>query len=256
MANLQSIINSKGKRKLTMLTAYDYPSAQSLSKAGIDILLVGDSLGMVVLGYQDTKRVTLEDMLRHASAVVRGNQKSFIVADLPFESCSSAHKAMVAAERLLKEAGVHAVKIEGDPGLVRRLVSAGIPVMGHTGLKPQTALRYGVKGKKSEEAAMILEEALELQKAGVFALVVECVPSSLAEKITKSVAIPTIGIGAGASCDGQVLVWHDMMGFYHDFQPRFVRKYADMAKLVEQAGRRFKNDVRSGNFPSTEETYL
>lgn len=255
MLDISTIIALKGKRKFTMLTAYDYPTAKRLSSAGIDLLLVGDSLGMVVLGYKDTKQVKLEEMLSHTAAVVRGNQGSFVVADLPFESCFSFEKALVASGKLINEAGADAVKIEGDPELVKRLVVKGIPVMGHTGLKPQTALKYGLKGKGKKEAEAIFEEALALEKAGVFAVVLECIPSLLAQNITKSIAIPTIGIGAGADCDGQVLVLHDMVGFFDDFSPRFARKYADIGDTIEKACRQFQKDVKNGNFPSDKESF-
>lgn len=279
MLNPAEIIGLKGKRKLTMLTAYDYPSAKILSEVGIDILLVGDSLGMVVLGFKDTKSVTLADIVRHTAAVVRGNlavQKklleksasgkfkvpvssgafgSLVVADMPLHTTDTAGMAIRNCRHVLEETGAHAVKVEGEVKIVEALVAAGIAVMGHTGLKPQTAERYGLTGVGKKDAESILAEALALEKAGAFAVVLECVPTSLATKITKSLKVPTIGIGAGNSCDGQVLVISDMIGLFEDFKPKFVRRYADAAGLIRQAVSQFKKDVEDGGFPNENESF-
>lgn len=255
MLQPHDICSLKGKRKLTMLTAYDYPTAKILSKCGIDIILVGDSLGMVVLGYPDTKSVTLDDIIRHTAAVVRGNQGSFIVADMPFHTTHTSVLAFKNCRLVLESTGAHAVKIEGQPEIIQTLRDKGIPVMGHTGLKPQTAEKYRVFGRNSTEAESVYSEALALEKAGIFALVLECVPTVLASKITANLKIPVIGIGAGDVCDGQVLVSSDMIGLYNDFKPKFVRRYADTAALIEAAVLQFKKDVQSGEFPSIQESY-
>ncbi len=237
-----------------MLTAYDYPTAKILSEAGIDILLVGDSLGMVVLGYKDTKSVTLEDMIRHGAAVVRGNKGSFVVVDMPIHSTDTFPLALRNCELVLRKTGANAVKIEGQAEVVFQLAEKGIPVMGHTGLKPQTAEKYGLRGNDDGEADLIYEEALSLEKAGIFALVLECIPSFLTQKITRHLRIPTIGIGAGNLSDGQVLVVSDMLGLFNDFKPKFVRRYLTMSTFVQEAARQFKKDVGNGTFPSVNET--
>jgi 3-methyl-2-oxobutanoate hydroxymethyltransferase len=252
----KQIIDLKGQRKITMLTAYDYPTAKILSSAGIDILLVGDSLGMVVLGFKDTKSVTLEDMIRHSGAVVRGNQGSLVVADMPIHTTDAPGEALRHALRLLRESGAQAVKLEGQPEIIEFLTRENIAVMGHTGLKPQSAQKYGLTGKNQIEADKIFEEALALEKAGVFAIVLECVPGPLAAKITQAVKVPTIGIGAGEHCDGQVLVSSDMLGLFDDFKPKFVRRYGQAAQLITGAAQNFKKDVENGNFPLPEESYL
>lgn len=238
-----------------MLTAYDYPTAKILSRAGIDMLLVGDSLGMVVLGYKDTKNVTLHDTLRHTAAVVRGNEGSLVIADMPLHTTDTAGMAVRNCRGVLEQTGAHAVKVEGHVHIVEALTKAGMEVMGHTGLKPQTAEKYGLRGKEHDEAEGIYDEALALEKAGAFAVVLECVPTVLAERITKTLKIPTIGIGAGSVCDGQVLVISDLIGLFDDFKPKFVRKYATVARAIEDAVVQFKKDVESGSFPSAKESY-
>jgi 3-methyl-2-oxobutanoate hydroxymethyltransferase len=252
---LQDLQKVSQSRKLTMLTAYDYPTAKILSRAGIDILLVGDSLGMVVLGYKDTKSVTLQDCIRHTAAVVRGNEGSIVVADMPLHTTDTVGTAVRNCHAVLQQTGADAVKIEGDARIVESLVKAGIPVMGHTGLKPQTAEKYAVTGKKDEEAKKIFDEAVQLEKAGAFAVVLECVPADLASRITKKLKVPTIGIGAGNGCGGQVLVISDMIGLYGEIRPKFVRKYADVSTVISDAVKQFKTDVENGNFPSKEESY-
>lgn len=238
-----------------MLTAYDYPTAQILNRAGIDMILVGDSLGMVVLGYKDTKSVTLEDTLRHTAAVVRGNTESLVIADMPLNTTDTPDMAIKNCRYVLDQTGAYAVKVEGSASIVGSLKEAGVEVMGHTGLKPQTAKKYGLKGKEQDEAEAIFQEALALENAGAFAIVLECVPTSLAERITKALKIPTIGIGAGNVCDGQVLVISDMIGLFEDFHPKFVRRYANISSTIELAVKEFKKDVENGTFPSAMESY-
>ncbi len=246
----------KGQRKLTMLTVYDYPTAKLLSSAGVDMLLVGDSLGMVVLGQKDTRGVTLDDIVRFSKAVMSGNQGSVVVADVPFQSMRNEKKILEDCLGLVKQTGVSAVKIEGNVSIVNELVKKGINVMGHTGLKPQTAQKYGLTGNKEDDAISIYNEALALEKAGAFAVVLECVPAALAAKITAALKVPTIGIGAGSECDGQVLVISDLIGLFDDFKPKFVRRYANVAEQIKQAVKMFKDDVESGKFPSEEETFF
>jgi 3-methyl-2-oxobutanoate hydroxymethyltransferase len=277
VVKIEDIKALKGNRKLTMLTAYDYPTAKILSRAGVDMLLVGDSLGMVVLGYPDTKSVTLQDIVRHAGAVVRGNLAavaeskvrepdsaardadgnvgSFVVADMPIHTTDTVGMALRNARYILEETGVDAVKIEGDPHIVEALAGAGIAVMAHTGLKPQQAEKYGLTGKSSDEAEAIFAEAVALEKAGAFALVLECIPSELAKRITGVLKIPTIGIGAGKDCDGQVLVSSDLLGLYDDFKPKFVRRYADLATEIFNATNQFKKDTENGTFPAEKESF-
>ncbi len=239
-----------------MLTAYDYPTAGILSGAGVDMLLVGDSLGVVVLGYKDTKSVSLNDIISHAAAVVRGNKGSLVVADMPVHTTDTAGTAIRNCAAVIKQTGAHAVKIEGDVHIVEALTKAGIPVMGHTGLKPQTAKKNRLYGREDIEAEAVFKEALELEKAGAFAVVLECVPDKLGRKITGSLKVPTIGIGAGSGCDGQVLVISDMIGLFNDFKPKFVRKYANIAGEIEKAAKDFIRDVKDGSFPSKEESYF
>lgn len=278
MVKIEDIKALKGNRKLTMLTAYDYPTAKILSRAGVDMLLVGDSLGMVVLGYPDTKSVTLQDIVRHAGAVVRGNAAagaefkvqvsasigpvpspgtsgSLVVADMPIHTTDTVGMALRNARYILEETGVDAVKIEGDPHIVEALAGAGIAVMAHTGLKPQQAEKYGLTGKTDDEAEAIFAEAVALEKAGAFALVLECIPHELAKRITGVLKIPTIGIGAGNSCDGQVLVSSDLLGLYDDFKPKFVRRYANLAEEIFNATNQFKKDTENGTFPAEKESF-
>jgi 3-methyl-2-oxobutanoate hydroxymethyltransferase len=248
--------------RLAMLTAYDFPTARLLDQAGIDIVLVGDSVGNNVLGYDSTLPVTMEEMLHHVKAVARGVRRALVVADMPYLSYQTGRRdAIRNAGRFLKEAGAAAVKIEGGrrrASLVRALVDAEIPVMGHIGLTPQSLHvmgGYKVQGKRIDEARALVEDAQALEEAGVFSLVLEGVPEPVGRKVTESVGIPTIGIGAGRYCDGQVLVFHDFAGLSQGSVPRFVRRYADLSGAIGDATRRFIEDVRSGSFPSEAETY-
>ena len=247
--------NAKNRRKLAMITAYDTPSARIVDEAGMDMVLVGDSLGMVMLGREDTLSVTLDEMIHHCRAVMRGVRHALVVADMPFMTYEpSPELALANAARLVRESGVRAVKLEGAYlPQIRALVDAGIPVMGHIGLTPQRAARLGgfkVQGKSADAAGILLEEAAGLEAAGCFAIVLEAVPAPLAEAITARVSVPTIGIGAGAGCDGQVLVLHDMLGLYSAFTPRFVKRYAELGTLMTQAVREYAEEVRSGAFPT------
>jgi len=246
---------------ITMLTAYDYPTALAIDKTGIDIILVGDSLGMVVLGFQNTLPVTMEDMLHHCKAVARGAQYAFLVGDMPFMSYqASAVDAVRNAGRFLQEAGMDAVKLEGGRerlDAVRAIQSAGIPVMGHIGLTPQSVHQLGgfrAQGKEATDAYRLLEEAQMLQEAGCFSIVLESVPARLAKLISERLEIPTIGIGAGPGCDGQVLVTHDLLGLFDRFTPRFVRKYANLHEEMAKAFTAFKAEVESRAFPVQEHT--
>jgi 3-methyl-2-oxobutanoate hydroxymethyltransferase len=245
----------KGKRKIIMLTAYDYQMAKILDEAGIDLILVGDSLGMVVQGYKDTKSVTMEDMIYHTRAVARGAKNTPIIGDMPIHSDKTVKLVLKNARRFL-EAGAHGVKIEGNKReVVRALLDAGIPVMGHVGLLPQTAEAYRVRGKKPEEAQRIFNDALELDKLGVFSIVLECIPESLAKKITEATEAPTIGIGAGKHCDGQVLVINDMLGFDESFAPKYLKRYANLNRIIKEAVARFREEVSRGIYPDKEHAY-
>lgn len=258
------ILNRKqeGGPPLSSVTAYDYPWARLLDQAGIDIILVGDSLGMVVLGYPDTVSVTMEDMIHHSRAVARGVERSFIVTDLPFGSYNgSVEQAVSNANRLLKEGRADAVKLEGGVHMARTvavLVAAGIPVQGHVGLTPQTATSLGgftVQGRSAQAAGRICEDALALERAGCFSIVLEAIPAPLARHITGKLSIPTIGIGAGADCDGQVLVMHDLLGLYDRFTPKFVKRYAQLGESALQAFQTYKEEVASRHFPAAEHSF-
>jgi 3-methyl-2-oxobutanoate hydroxymethyltransferase len=249
-------------RRFAVLTAYDYLSAQILDEAGIPILLVGDSLGMVMLGYPTTLPVTMDEMIHHAKAVARGSRQALLVGDMPFMSYhTSTEQAITSAGRFLQEGGMHAVKLEGGGRIVemtRRLTELGIPVMGHLGLTPQFVHQMGgfkVQGKTESQAARILADAKDLEQAGAFSLVLEGVPSALATRITKAVRIPTIGIGAGPGTDGQVLVFHDMLGLTTGKAPKFVKRYANLADDIAKAAQRFAQEVGSGAFPDPEHSY-
>jgi len=249
-------------RRFAMLTAYDFLSAQILDEAGIPILLVGDSLGMVMLGHPTTLPVTMDDMVHHAKAVARGSRQALLVGDMPFMSYhESAEQAIASAGRFIQEAGMHAVKLEGGGRVIeytRMLTERGIPVMGHLGLTPQFVHQMGgfkVQGKSEAQADRILADALALEEAGAFSLVLEGVPSPLAARITKALHIPTIGIGAGPECDGQVLVFHDVFGFTTGKAPKFVKRYANVAEEISRAAHRFADDVRAGTFPGPEHSY-
>ena len=253
----------KEGRKIVCLTAYDYSTAKILDQAGVDLILVGDSLAMVALGHPTTHAVTMDEMVHHTRAVSRGVSNAFVVADLPFMSYQvDVIQAITNAGRFIKEAQAHAVKLEGATKLnlevIERLVSMGIPVMGHLGFTPQAIHSLGgtrVQGRSADEAFKLIEDAEALAKAGVFSLVLEMVPASVAEKITKRLQIPTIGIGAGAGCDGQILVTDDLLGKFTNFRPRFVRQYANLSDLCQEAIGKYAEDVRTSHFPDATESF-
>lgn len=251
----ERIRQKKGKGKIIMLTAYDFQMAKILDEIGIDLILIGDSLGMVVQGYDTTKSVTMADMIYHTKAVTKGAKNTPIIGDMPINSCNNAEDGLANAKKFL-EAGAHAVKIEGNkPEVITALVDAGIPVMGHVGMLPQMTEVYRVKGKKPEEAEQILRDALDLDRLGVFSTVLECIPESLAKKITETVRTPTIGIGAGKYCDGQVLVINDMLGLDENFKPKYVKIYANLNKTTKEAVAKFIEEVSSSKYPDEEHTY-
>jgi len=245
----------KGER-LAMLTAYDFPSARLVAEAGVDLILVGDSLGMVVLGYDSTVPVTVDDMVHHSKAARRGAPDAFLIADMPFLSYGTVPQALANAARLMKEAHADSVKLEGGVEvmpIVEALVRAGVPVMGHVGLTPQTASALGgykLQGKDEAQARRIVDDAVALEAAGCWGVVLELVPAPLAKLITGRIAIPTVGIGAGADCDGQVLVFHDMVGLFSGFTPTFVKRYAEVGDTIRDAVSRYAAEVRSGAFPA------
>ncbi|MEO5942874.1 MAG: 3-methyl-2-oxobutanoate hydroxymethyltransferase [Ferruginibacter sp.] len=248
--------------KISMLTAYDYSFAKLFDAAGIDIILVGDSASNVMAGHETTLPITLDQMIYHAQSVVRGIQKCLVVVDLPFGSYQGNSKeAVSSAIRIMKETGSHSIKLEGGEEVVesiRRIVSAGVPVMGHLGLTPQSIYKFGtytVRAKETEEAEKLKRDALLLQEAGCFAIVLEKIPATLAKEVTESLAIPTIGIGAGGACDGQVLVMHDMLGINTEFKPRFLRHYLDLSDQISTAVQHYISDVRSNDFPNENEQY-
>lgn len=249
-------------RKISMLTAYDYSTAKLMDEAGINAILVGDSLGNVVLGYEDTLSVTMEDMIHHGAAVARGAKNAMVVVDMPFMSYqTSVYDAVVNAGRLMKEGRASAVKLEGGKEIcpqVKAVTEAGIPVMGHLGLTPQSINALGghrVQGKTQQAAQKLLDDARALQEAGAFAVVLECVPEKLADKVTKELEIPTIGIGAGSGCDGQVLVYQDMLGMFSDFTPKFVKKFANVGQVMKEAFKSYIDEMQKGSFPSQEHCY-
>ena len=252
---------AKGE-KLSMLTAYDYSTAKLEDESGINGILVGDSLGNVVLGYEDTISVTMEDMIHHGAAVARGAKKALVVVDMPFMSYEvTVEEAVRNAGRLMKEGRAGAVKLEGGVRVaeqIRAIVKAGIPVMGHIGLTPQSINVFGgfkVQGKSEEAARALLADAKAVEEAGAFAVVIEAVPAALAQMITDAVSIPTIGIGAGAGCDGQILVYQDMLGMFSDFTPKFVKRYANVGEIMREAFANYAAEVASGAFPTEEHTY-
>lgn len=257
------LVAKKNKaEKITMVTAYDYTMARLVDQAGIDAVLVGDSLGNVMLGYDTTLPVTLDDMIHHAKAVRRGISKALVVVDMPFMTYqTTVEKALENAGRLMQEAQVDAVKLEGgEPiaAVVRRLTEIGIPVMGHLGMTPQSVHQFGgyrVQGRKASEADRLIADALALQEAGAFAIVLEMIPAELAERVTSSVDVPTIGIGAGRGCDGQVLVLQDLLGMYEDFKPRFVKRYAEVGRIIREAVQAYIREVQDGTFPGDEHSY-
>src|SRR6056297_99859 len=242
--------------RITMLTAYDAAFASLLSQVdGLDMILVGDSLGMVIQGQDTTRAVTMDAMLYHTEIVARASQGIAVIGDMPYHSFDTADEALNNARRLM-EAGASAVKIEGNkPEVVSRLVEAGIPVMGHLGLLPQTAENFKVQGKDNKTADTIFKDALELEAQGAFAVVLECVPRSLAQKITEALKIPSIGIGAGPDCDGQVLVLHDMLGLTQGYSPKFVKRFAQLDSMVIEAVQSYSDEVKSGNFPTDPYSY-
>lgn len=247
---------------ISMLTAYDYSFATVIDAAGIDVILVGDSASNVMAGHETTLPITLDQMIYHAASVVRGAQRCLVVVDLPFGAYQGNTKeALNSTIRIMKETGAHAIKLEGGVEIVdsvKRIVSAGVPVMGHLGLTPQSIYKFGtytVRAKEEAEAAKLKEDALLLQEAGCFALVLEKIPAALAKEVTESLHIPTIGIGAGPNCNGQVLVMHDMLGLNQGFKPRFLRQYLDMYSQVKTAVGQYITDVKSGDFPNEKEQY-
>lgn len=251
------------KEKIVALTAYDFPIAKIIDEAGIDLILVGDSLGMVVLGYENTIPVTMEEMIHHAKPVVRASKRALVVGDMPYFSFHlTIEESVFNASRFLKEAGTKAVKIEGASKrrlkLIETLVEAEIPVMGHIGLTPQSIHhigQYKVKGKEIEEAKKIVTDALNLERAGVFSMVLECVPAQVARIITEKIKIPTLGIGAGPYCDGQILVFHDLVGLSDGHIPKFVKKYIDLNQIIREAVKNYIEDVRGGMFPDQNHSY-
>lgn len=251
----ERIRRKKGREKIVMLTAYDYQIAKILDEISIDLILVGDSLGMVVQGHSNTKSVTMMDMIYHVRAVARGAENTPIIGDMPINSCNTIKDGLKNAKKFI-EAGAHGVKIEGNrPQVVRALMEAGIPVMGHVGMLPQMAETYRVKGKRPEEAEEIFRDAVDLDRLGVFSMVLECIPKRLAKKITENVKAPTIGIGAGKYCDGQVLVINDMLGLDEHFKPKYVKRYATLNKVIKDAVARFMEEVSAGKYPDGEHTY-
>ncbi|NNE25993.1 MAG: 3-methyl-2-oxobutanoate hydroxymethyltransferase [Saprospiraceae bacterium] len=248
--------------KISMLTAYDFSMARIIDSAGIDVILVGDSASNVMAGHETTLPITLDQMIYHASSVIRGVKRSLVVVDLPFGSYqSNSDKALESAIRIMKESGAHAVKLEGGKKIkdsVKRIVSAGVPVMGHLGLTPQSIYKFGtytVRAREEEEAKELIEDAKVLQKAGCFAIVLEKIPAELAKKVSETISIPTIGIGAGPGVDGQVLVSHDLFGLTKDFNPRFLRRYLDCYNEMENAVKAYIRDVKAKDFPNEKESY-
>lgn len=249
-------------KKITVLTAYDCPLAKILDEAGIDILLVGDSLGNVILGYDNTLPVTMEDMLHHTRAVARGCKRAMIIADMPFMSYQISRKEAIRnAGRLIQEGNAEGVKLEGGRRVqetIEAIVQCGIPVMGHVGLTPQSVYAFGgykVQGKGEEAAEQVMEDARAVEEAGAFAVVLEGIPSPLGERITRELSIPTIGIGAGPACSGQVLVTYDLLGWYEEFTPKFVKRYANVHQTILQAIKAYKEEVEGGIFPSMEQSF-
>lgn len=259
----QTVVEMKRNgEKISMLTAYDYTMAGIIDGAGVEVILVGDSASNVMAGHDTTIPMTMDHMIYHTSCVVRGVERALVIADLPFMSYQvTAKEALISAGRMMKEAGAHAVKLEGGKSIcstVQRIVDAGIPVMGHLGLTPQSIYKFGtykVRAKEEQEAYQLLEDAKALEEAGVFSIVLEKIPADLAKKVTESVSVPTIGIGAGPQCDGQVLVIHDMLGLNKDFSPRFLRRYEDLHNKMTDAVTHYIKDVKSGDFPNVDEQY-
>lgn len=250
------------KEKITMLTAYDFMTAKMVDAGGVDAILVGDSAANVMAGFETTLPITLDQMIYHTQCVVRGVNRALVVADLPFGTYqSNSEKALESAVRMMKEGGAHAIKIEGGKEIsdsITKIVQAGIPVMGHLGLTPQSIYQFGtykVRAKEEAEAEKLISDAKLLEELGCFALVLEKIPSNLAKKVTESISIPTIGIGAGADCDGQVLVYHDMVGMNKDFAPKFLRRYLDLYTEITDAVSQYVKDVKEVQFPNEKESY-
>ena len=255
-------MKKRGER-FAMLTAYDYPSARLVEEAGVPIILVGDTLGMVVLGYDTTIPVTMDEMLHHVKAVVRGTRKAHVVADMPFMSYQAGPQdALRNAGRMLKEGGAQSVKLEGGPRVadtISLLVSSGIPVMGHIGLTPQSVNQIGgykVQGKTPAAAVKLINDAVALEQAGAYAVVLETIPAQLGEVITEKVSIPTIGIGAGPHCDGQVQVFHDLLGLFEEFVPKHAKRYAQLGEVITEAVGRYVAEVKAGAFPTEKESFF
>ena len=254
-------MKQRGER-IVMLTAYDYPSARLAEEAGVDMILVGDTLGMVVLGYDSTIPVTMEDMIHHTRAAVRGSHRALVVGDMPFMTFQvNVEEAIRNAGRLMQETGCQAVKLEGGVHMaetVRRIVQVGIPVVGHIGLTPQSVNQFSgfkVQGKTPEAAERLMDDAMALQQAGAFAVVLELVPAPLAKLISQRLRVPTIGIGAGAGCDGQVQVWHDLLSLYSAFTPKHAKQYAQIGDAIKDAVGRYAAEVRAGQFPTSKESF-
>ncbi|MBS1667102.1 MAG: 3-methyl-2-oxobutanoate hydroxymethyltransferase [Bacteroidetes bacterium] len=248
--------------KISMITAYDYSFAKNFDAAGIDVILVGDSASNVMAGHETTLPITLDQMIYHAASVVRGTHRSLVVVDLPFGSYQSNPKeALISCFRIMKETGGHAVKLEGGEEVlesVKKIIAAGVPVMGHLGLTPQSIYKFGtynVRAKEEAEAEKLKKDALLLQEAGCFAIVLEKIPAQLAKEVSESLQIPTISIGAGKYCDGQVLVMHDLLGINNEFKPRFLRQYADLHQIITNAVQQYIKDVKSADFPNDQEQY-
>lgn len=259
---INDFLSNKGKRKISMLTAYDYSMAKIIDEAGVDTILVGDSLGMVVLGYDSTLKVTMEDMIHHIKAVTRGVKNAFVIGDMPFLSYHiSVEEAVRNAGRIIQEGGAQAVKLEGGSDIIpmiEGILRAQIPVIGHLGLTPQSVNKFGgfkVQGKNADHAKEIIEDALLLEKAGVSAIVLEAIPQGLAKTITEQLSIPTIGIGASKYCDGQVLVTQDMLGMFSDFKPKFVKQYSNLKDIMIDSIKTYTEEVESGVFPTDNHTF-
>lgn len=260
--NIKDILELKNKRKITMLTAYDYPTANLVDRAGIDMILVGDSLANVVLGLDSTTKVGMAEMLHHAKAVTRAAKNALVIGDMPYESYQiNPEESVKNARRFIEEAGCGAVKLEWFERcleVTEHIIEAGIPVMGHIGLTPQTVDKIGgfkVQGKDAQTAQKLIDQARSLEKSGCFAIVLECVPDKISELITKKLGIPTIGIGAGVHCDGQVLVIHDMLGLFERYTPKFVKKYVDLSSLISKAIEEYKLEVTQEKFPALEHSF-
>jgi len=252
----------KEGKKITMLTAYDYPMAQLEDRAGIEIILVGDSLGMTVLGYENTIPVTMDEMIHHTKAVTRGAKYALIIGDMPFMSYNTSERdAILNAGRFMKEGGADAVKLEGGASvkdIVRAIVKAGIPVMGHIGLTPQTISMLGgfkVQGKDAQAAQKIIDDALSLEEAGAFSVILESVPAPVSRRVTERLKVPTIGIGAGVHCDGQVLVVHDILGLFDRFTPKFAKRYVNLSELIFKAVESYREEVSKGTFPTDQHSF-